>query len=214
MRDDRDARDREPRRRRAPWPLRLLRGMLKLFLLAVAAWALLVLTIHLYGRGDHARPADAIVVLGAAQYDGRPSPVLRARLEHAVALYRRGMAKTLITTGGQAPGDTVSEAEVGQRWAAKMGVPRGAILTETSGMTTSESLRAVKRMMDQRGMKSAVLVSDDFHMLRLRLLAWRLGFTAYTSPTPSSPIARNPAQERRFLLRESIGLPMAMLGID
>lgn len=188
--------------------------MLKLFLLAVAAWALLVLTIHLYGRGDNAQPADAIVVLGAAQYDGRPSPVLRARLEHAVDLYRKGTAKTLITTGGQAPGDTVSEAEVGQRWAAKMGVPRDAILTETSGMTTSESLRAVKRMMDQRGMKSAVLVSDDFHMLRLRLLAWRMGFTAYTSPTPSSPIARNPAQERRFLLRESIGLPMAMLGVD
>ncbi|HEX8242517.1 MAG TPA: YdcF family protein [Longimicrobium sp.] len=186
---------------------------MRLLLFLVACWALLLVSIAVYGRRDEAREADAIVVLGAAQYNGHPSPVLEARLEHALQLYRAGRARTLIMTGGQAPGDTVSEAMVSKRWAIRHGVPRADILVETTGMNTRESMRAVTRVMRNRGMRSAVLVSDPFHMLRLKLLARQMGVRGYTSPTHTSPISRNPAQERKFLLRESIGLPFALLGI-
>jgi uncharacterized SAM-binding protein YcdF (DUF218 family) len=191
--------------------VRALRWALGLLVFGLACWALLVVGVWMYGRRDEARPADAIVVLGAAQYDGRPSPVLRARLDHAVDLYRRGIAKTLVMTGGVGPGDTVSEAVVGQRYAARQGVPASAILTERTGMTTLQSMDAVKRMMEQRGMHAAVLVSDPFHALRLKLLARRVGLKGYTSPTRTSPISRNPEQERRFLLRESVSLPFALV---
>jgi len=190
----------------------MVRGALKVTLFLVACWALLVAAIALYGGRDEARRADAIVVLGAAQYNGHPSPVLEARMQHAVDLYRRGLAKTLIVTGGQAPGDTVSEAVVSQRWAAKEGVPASAILV-TSGMTTRESMGDVARLMKQRGLHDAILVSDPFHMLRLKLLALEMGLRGLTSPTRTSPISRNPGQERRFLLRESIGLPLALVGM-
>jgi uncharacterized SAM-binding protein YcdF (DUF218 family) len=185
--------------------------MARVSLFLVAAWALTVATIHLWGRRDEARPVDAIVVLGAAQYDGRPSPVLRARLDHAVDLYRRKVAPVIIMTGGVGPGDTVSEAMVSRRYAARHGVPDSAILTERSGMTTLQSMRSVATMMRTRGMKSAVLVSDPFHMLRLKLLALRVGISGYTSPTRTSPISRNPGQERRYILRESISLPYALV---
>lgn len=187
--------------------------MVRLVLLLVACWALILASIAFYGRRDEARQADAIVVLGAAQYNGHPSPVLEARLDHAVDLYRRGVARTLIMTGGQAPGDTVSEAVVSRRYAVKAGVPRGAILVETTGMTTRESMAAVGRLMHDRQMETAVLVSDPFHMLRLKLLARRFGVKGYTSPTHTSPISRSPSQERKFLLRESIGLPLVLLGL-
>ena len=167
--------------------------------------------IHLYGRRDEAKAADVIVVLGAAQYDGRPSPVLKARLDHAVELYERGIAKTLIMTGGVGPGDTVSEAVVSRRYASRAGVPAEAILVEKTGLTTLQSMRAVGRMMEERGFDSAVLVSDPFHMLRLKLLARRVGFRGYTSPTRTSPISESRSAERKFLLRESFSLPFALI---
>jgi uncharacterized SAM-binding protein YcdF (DUF218 family) len=196
-----------------PLPLRLANYALRFFILMVALWALTVAAIHLYGRRDEARRVDAIVVLGAAQYDGRPSPVLRARLDHAVTLYRRELAPVIIMTGGVGPGDTVSEAVVSQRYAVRQGIPPGAILTEREGLTTLQSMDGVARLMRARGLNRAVLVSDPFHMLRLKLLALRVGLRGFTSPTPDSPISRNRAQERRFLIRESFGLPVAVLGI-
>ena len=198
-------------RRRAPLPVRVVRGLLMLGLVMLAGWALCVAAIHLYGRRNEARKSDAIVVLGAAQYDGRPSPVLKARLDHAIRLYEDGVAPTIIMTGGQAPGDTVSEAMVGRRYAIRQGVPPAAILTERSGMTTLESIRAVSRLMESREMQSAVLVSDPFHMLRLKLLARQVGFQGYTSPTRTSPISRNQSEERKHLIRESFSLPFALL---
>lgn len=192
--------------------MRLVRGVLTLAIVLVACWALLLAAIAIYGRRDEARRADAIVVLGAAQYNGHPSPVLEARLSHAIDLYRRGLAKTLIVTGGMAPGDTVSEGMVSKRWAVKAGVPANAILV-TSGMTTRESMRDVARLMRDRGLEQAVLVSDPFHMLRLKLVAMQMGIDGYTSPTRTSPISRSPGAERRYLLRESVGLPLALLGM-
>src|SRR5215213_5755184 len=111
-------------------------------LLLFAAWAFSAVEVLLWSTRDDARPASAIVVLGAAQYVGRPSPVLRARLDHGIALYKRGLAPRLVLTGGSGPGDTTSEAAVSRRYAMKQGVPDSAILLETEGHTSSESLRA------------------------------------------------------------------------
>lgn len=182
---------------------RLLRGALGLFLLALGGWALLVAAIYLYGRRDYAAPADAIVVLGAAQYDGRPSPVLRARLDHAIELYNRGVAPVLIMTGGVGAGDTVSEAVVARRYAVRAGVPPNAVMTERTGVRTIESMQAVAHLMRSHGLRSAVLVSDPFHALRLRLLARRVGIRATTSPTRTSPISADRGEEWRHILRES-----------
>jgi uncharacterized SAM-binding protein YcdF (DUF218 family) len=200
-----------PARRRAPLPVRIVRGLVKLVLVMAAGWALCVASIHLWGRRNETPKSDAIVVLGAAQYDGRPSPVLKARLDHAIALYERGVAPFIIMTGGQAPGDTVSEAVVGRRYAIRAGVPAAAVLTERGGMTTVESMEAVSRLMGSRELKTAVLVSDPFHMLRLKLLARQVGIRGFTSPTRTSPISRNRAEERKHLIRESFSLPFALL---
>lgn len=200
-----------PPRRRDPWPVRIVRGLVKLAIFMVACWALTVAAIHLYGRRNEAQKADAIVVLGAAQYDGRPSPVLQARLDHAISLYEKGMAPRMIMTGGQAPGDTVSEGEVGRRYAIRRGVPGDAILVEKSGMTTLESMQSVSELMGNRKMETAVLVSDPFHMLRLKLLARLVGFRGYTSPTLTSPISESRSVERKHLIRESFSLPFALL---
>ncbi|HEX2093919.1 MAG TPA: YdcF family protein [Longimicrobiaceae bacterium] len=190
---------------------RFLRGFAILVVLLVVGWAVELAAIYLYGQLDQAEPSGAIVVLGAAQYDGRPSPVLRARLEHAIALHRRGIADTLIMTGGTGAGDTVSEAMVGKRFAVRAGIPESVILVEEEGLTSLQSMQRVARIMQRHGLRSAVLVSDPFHMLRLRLLAIRVGIRARSSPTRSSPISRNPAEERRHILRESLSLPFGLV---
>jgi uncharacterized SAM-binding protein YcdF (DUF218 family) len=182
-----------------------------LALLGMFGWAAAILAVALFGRRDEARPADAIVVLGAAQYDGRPSPVLRARLDHAIALHRDGIAPTLILTGGVGVGDTVSEAEVGRRYAVRNGVPVANILVEPVGQGTGDSMRGVKRLMDEQSLDSAVLVSDPFHMLRLRMLALGLGIRAYSSPTRTSPIGVASRAEWRHVFRESLILPYALI---
>jgi uncharacterized SAM-binding protein YcdF (DUF218 family) len=188
----------------------LLRGALGAALVAVVFWGLLLIAIYGYGRTDFARPSDAIVVLGAAQYDGRPSPVLRARLDHAIELYQAGIAPILITTGGVGAGDTVSEAVVGRRYAVRGGVPVDSILTERLGLRTVESMAGVADLMRRRELSSAVLVSDPFHALRLRLLAGRFGIRAVTSPTRTSPISEDAGEEWRHVLRES-GIILHML---
>jgi uncharacterized SAM-binding protein YcdF (DUF218 family) len=190
----------------------LIRAVVSLLLLTAFGWALTVLSVFLFGRLDESRGADAIVVLGAAQYDGRPSPVLRARLDHALELYSKGLADRLILTGGVGVGDTVSEAEVGKRYAIRSGVSADRILLERSGLSTEESMVSVARLMESNGMRSAVLVSDPFHMLRLRLLAARLGLRAYSSPTRSSPIEVGSGEEWRHVVRESLILPSLIIG--
>src|SRR3954469_21770252 len=159
--------------------------------LTFLAWLMSVSAVLIWSSRDEARPAQAIVVLGAAQYAGKPSPVLRARLDHALELWNRHLASLMILTGGTGEGDTTSEAAVGRTYVRKRGVPDSAIIEENAGRTTSESMRAVAGMLEVRGLQSALLVSDPFHMLRLRILARRFGFTPYTSPTRTSPIEPN-----------------------
>lgn len=195
------------RRRRTNW----LRLGWTLGLLMLGVW-LMSLAGVLYWEGrDTARPATAIVVLGAAQYVGHPSPVLRARLDHALALWRRGLAPRMIFTGGFGEGDTTSEAAVGQRYAIAHGVPPSAIMIENKGRSTSESLEEVGNLMANDSSRAVILVSDPFHMLRLVILARRYGLTPYTSPTRTSPISSNPRESWRYALSESVKAPVAFL---
>lgn len=175
------------------------------------SWLLSVLAVVLWGARDSARPSDAIVVLGAAQYAGRPSPVLRARVDHAVALWNRGLATWFIVTGGMGAGDTTSEAAVARRYAMRQGVPDRAILMESEGRTTSASLQAVAAIMRQRELQHAVLVSDPFHMLRLEILSRQLGLHTAPSPTRTSPISGSPSQAISYVLSESVKVPATLI---
>jgi uncharacterized SAM-binding protein YcdF (DUF218 family) len=176
---------------------------------AFALWIISAAAVLIWSSRDEARPAQAIVVLGAAQYAGKPSPVLRARLDHALDLWNRHLASLLILTGGTGSGDITSEAAVGRNYAKRHGVPDSAILVESEGRTTSESMKAVAGMLEVRGLQSALLVSDPFHMLRLRILARRFGFTPYTSPTRTSPIDPNREERWKYIFSESLKAPLA-----
>jgi uncharacterized SAM-binding protein YcdF (DUF218 family) len=143
------------------------------------------------GDRDEQRPVDAIVVLGAAQYDGRPSPVFKARLDHAVNLWQSGIAPEFVVTGGKLPGDRTTEAAVARRYAVDHAVPDDDIWGENEAHNTLDSLRAVAAEMKKRDLRSAVFVSDPTHMLRVLRIARDLGIEAYGSPTPTSPIQQD-----------------------
>lgn len=177
-------------------------------LVLMALWLLSLVLVIVWERVDTRRPAHAIVVLGAAQYDGKPSPVLRARVDHAIQLWRRGLAPKLIVTGGRGPGDTTTEAAVERRYAIANGVPSSAILVEAESRSTSESLRNVSAMLRPNA-REVILVSDPFHMLRLSILARRFGLRPRTSPTRTSPISANRVEFWRYTLHESWKVPVA-----
>jgi uncharacterized SAM-binding protein YcdF (DUF218 family) len=199
-------------KQKAKQAVNLIRRVLTFLVVATfALWVLSAAAVLIWSSRDEARPAQAIVVLGAAQYAGKPSPVLKARLDHALNLWNRHLASILILTGGTGLGDTTSEAAVGRIYARKRGVPDSSILVESEGRTTSESMRAVAGMLEVRGLQSALLVSDPFHMLRLRILARRFGFTPYTSPTQTSPISPNREERWKYIFSESIKAPLAFL---
>jgi len=176
-----------------------------------ALWCLSALAVLWVAARDRATPADAIVVLGAAQYRGRPSPVLRARLDHAVGLYARGLAPQMVLTGGVAEGDTSSEAAVSRRYVMGAGVPEAALLLENEGRTTSESLRAVAQLLDVRDRERVILVSDPFHLLRASIVARRHGLVVRTSPTSTEGVLARLARQPRYFLAESVKAPVAFL---
>jgi Uncharacterized conserved protein len=172
--------------------LRRLAGVVVAGVIAVGAYT----TFRIWEEGgrDESRPAGAVVVLGAAQYDGRPSPVFAARLDHAVALYLTGAYRFLVVTGGMAVGDRTTEAAVAQTYALDRGVPADRILVEDRGRTTLESLEAVAVILRGRAITDAVFVSDPPHMLRVLRMAADLGITAWGSPTPTSQIVASPGR--------------------
>jgi uncharacterized SAM-binding protein YcdF (DUF218 family) len=180
-------------------------------LLMLAGWILSLAGVYVWGHRDTARPVAAIVVLGAAQYGGRPSPVFRARIDHGIDLWRRGLAPRLIFTGGPGDRDTTSEAAVAERYAIDHGVTPGAIMIENAGRSTAESMQHVAALMDAEPSRTVILVSDPFHMLRLTILARRYGLTAYASPTRTSPISTNWRESWKYTLGESIKVPIAFL---
>ena len=148
-------------------------------------------------RHEGKRPSDAIVVLGAAQYDGVPSPVLAARLDHALELYEEGIAPVIVVTGGRQEGDRFTEATAAATYLHDRGVPDDAILRETTGKSSWESLAASARFLSSKGMKQVVLVSDPYHAKRIQAIADEVGLDAVTSPTHTSPI-KGTAEWRRF----------------
>jgi uncharacterized SAM-binding protein YcdF (DUF218 family) len=143
------------------------------------------------GNRDERPPVDAIVVMGAAQYDGRPSPVFAARLDHAIDLFHDGIAPRLIVTGGKQEGDRTTEAASARIYAVQHDVPDEAILSEDESRTTLQSIRGVAAVMRDQGFRSAVFVSDPTHMLRVLRMASDEGISAYGSPTRTSPQERD-----------------------
>ena len=164
------------------------------------------------GRSDQATAVDAIVVLGVAQYDGRPSPQLQARLDHALTLLLEGASPLVITTGGNQPGDRFTEAETSANYLIeRLGIDYQAveILQENTGSTTRESLIGVRDIMQSRGLHSILIVTDPYHSLRSRLIAQDLGLVAYVSPTRTSPLRGASAVSRH--VREALGVAVAHL---
>ena len=191
------------------WPRRLAGSAAAVILLAVAYYGVTIYQVHATGRSDQARSVDAIVVMGAAKYDGRPSPLLAARLDHAAALWAAGLAKILVVTGGNQPGDRFTEADASAKYLIDRGVPAGSILKESMGHSTYASLDTVATMLHQRGLFRILVVTDPFHSLRSRLIAQELGLVAYVSPTRTSPVRGSAAFARE--LKEAAGIAVGRI---
>lgn len=198
-----DSRAVKTRSRRAT----VVRSVLLTVILALALIPLLIAGAVIWqARADEARRVDAIVVLGAAQYNGRPSNVLSARLDHALELYERGFAPTIVVTGGKAAGDAYTEAESGYMYLAERGVPGSAILMETEGRDTWTTMQGVADVMRDTDIRRILLVSDGFHLLRSELMARELGLEAYSSAAPDSPIHPWSGAELAYVIRETGGI--------
>jgi uncharacterized SAM-binding protein YcdF (DUF218 family) len=180
----------------------LLRGLLLAGISAALLAALVCGLIVVQGQRDEARDSGAAVVLGAAQWNGDPSPVLRARLDHALDLYHRGIVKRIILTGGVGAGDRLSEAAAGKQYLLDRQLSAEVLLLDERSTTTWENLQNAADLARANGIDTVLLVSDPFHMLRSLKMARDLGLSAYGSPTRSSPISGNRTEEARFVLRE------------
>lgn len=170
------------------WPRLLRRGLVVAIVIPLLYFAVTFVQVWQTSRRDEARPAQAVIVLGTAQFDGRPSAVLRARLDHAAALYQRKIAPVVVVTGGKIEGDRFTESAASANYLHSKGVPDKAILREVQGRTSWQSLSASARFLRERGIRDVVLVSDPFHAARIAGIADELGFDAATSPTRTSPI--------------------------
>jgi len=157
-------------------------------------------------RGDDRTSADAVLVLGAAQYAGTPSKVLEARLEHAKTLFDAGVAPYIVTTGGNRPGDTYTEASAGDRWLTEQGVPANRVIAVGEGSDTLGSLKAAAKSIHDRGWQTVVIVSDPWHSLRARTMASDVGLDAWTSPTHSGPIVQTRQTQIRYIFYETAAL--------
>jgi uncharacterized SAM-binding protein YcdF (DUF218 family) len=187
-----------PKTKRHNWLLRVALVFVLILLGAALTWCHWVyVQIESYADQDQAAPADAIGVLGAAEYDGRPSPVFRARLDHALELYHRGIAPLIITLGGPG-GDQYTEGSVGAGYLISKGVPEQAIIAETESRNTEESARRIAVIARVNGLHRLVIVSDDTHMFRIHAICAAEGLDVLTSPRP------RPAEEDRTLETERV----------
>src|SRR5262245_45198392 len=195
-------------------------GALKKTMLRILKWgglAALVVAVALAGYGMHlyrqvrdsavhddARLADAIVVMGAAQYNGHPSPVLKARLDHALYLYSKGYARSIITTGSYGPDENFSESHVSTQYLIQQGIHPDHIITQQGSGTTRDSIHDATVLMRAKSWKSALVVSDGFHLYRSKRMFEDEGITAYTSPVPNSPIEGGSSQRLWYSIREVV----------
>jgi len=177
----------------------VLAGFVYVFLNIVQVWSV--------GLSDSRREVDAIVVMGVAQYDGRPSPQLQARLDHVLTLWKEGVAPLVVTTGGNQPGDRFTEARASADYLIAGGIPESSISMEDIGATTLQSLQGVVEILNSRGLASVQIVTDPYHALRSRLIAQDLGLTAYVSPTENSAVTGE--TEKRRMINEGLGISLA-----
>ena len=186
----------KPRRRN--WRIRLLLVMLLALVAGAAAWSWWVYAqIEFFAGRDQAAASDAIGVFGAAEYDGKPSPVYRARLDHALALYGRGIAPLIITLGG-AGGDDYSEGAVGREYLMGQGVPEEAIIAETVSRNTEDSARRIAVIARANGLKRLVIVSDGTHLFRIHAICAADGLDVLTSPRPRVAVEGGSDQRERI----------------
>lgn len=199
--------------RRPSWVKRIGLAFLGLVVLAAGYYAVSLAQVVMAGRSEITEPVDAIVVLGAAQYDGRPSPQLRARLDHALELWRQGLASTIMVTGGKLPDDRFTEAETSRAYLVERGVPESAIMLENEGRTTYESLAAAAPMLLDAGLPDVVLVSDSYHLKRSDLIADGLGLNGRGSAAPDSVVTGWTSLRRH--LEEAAGVAVGrIIGFD
>lgn len=205
-----------------PFRRRMTRMLGRLVIVMIVGWLMTLGGVLAWSTRESTETADAIVVLGAAQYAGKPSPVLRARLDQAMTLWSAHRAPRMIFTGGRREGDQISEAAAGRRFAIRRGVPPQAILLEASGRTTLASMHGAAVLLRARvdsasgtakpnARPRVLLVSDPFHMLRLDVLARLHGLTPLPSPTRTSPISANRSIALEYVLRESFAIPADVL---
>ena len=161
------------------------------------------------GRSDDRQPVDAIVVLGAAQYDGRPSPQLQARLDHALILWNLNLASYIVVTGGKQVGDRFTEAAAARKFFESKGIASDSIFEENTGKTTYASLLAVSQVASDHKIAKVVIVSDPFHQLRAKLIAQEVGLDASSSPTRSSVIRGGDALKHN--LQEAVGVAVGRI---
>lgn len=191
------------RRSRLGWFARVVIGSAVVAMFIVGGTAF---RVWMVARHDNRQPADMVIVLGAAQYGGDPSPIFSARLRHARALYEAGLAPRIVTTGGAGEGDTYTEAEAGRRYLVARGVAPEDVIAVGEGSDTLGSLRAVAERARAEGWRTGLIVSDPWHSLRARTMARDNGLVAWTSPTRSGPVVRTRETQARYIARETAAL--------
>ncbi len=184
-----------------------LAGIALLFIVAF-------LLVYRSARSDDEGPAGAIVVLGAAQFNGVPSQVFQARLDMAFELYQAGASEVIVVTGGNLPGDVYTEAESGRNYLVERGVPGAAILMEPLSSDTEESMTNVATLLSERGIGDVLLVSDGFHLYRAKMLAEENGLSAQANDADNSPIEQGSSTEFRYMIRETFAVVAHWLRLD
>ena len=199
-------------RPRRSWRRWVGRALAVALLLLATYFVVTFAQVYRASNDDGARPADAIIVLGAAQWNGQPSPVLQRRLDHALELYEAGLAPLIVLTGGKQAADAFTEATTGYNYLRERGVPDEALLKEVDGTSTWESLRATRRFLQDRDADRVVLVTDDYHAYRVDAIAEELGFDASVSPTDSLLTGTS---QLRQLVRETAAVSIGrLIGYD
>ncbi|EIT87406.1 hypothetical protein A374_00490 [Fictibacillus macauensis ZFHKF-1] len=184
---------------------RISKWIVRLALLLVFLYVFSTLFVYFYSFKDDTRKADAVIVLGAAVWFNKPSPVLKERIDHGIDLYKKGYAKKIIFTGGKYNAETPSESSISKKYAIKQGVPANDIYIEESSRITEQNLQNAKHIMDHEHLKNALIVSDPYHMRRAMTMAAFTGIKAFTSPTEHSAY-RTWGKKLPFLSHEGINL--------
>lgn len=190
----------------------LVFGGLTLLILAVAYIASVAIAIQHQSTRDESHKADVIVILGAAEYRGRPSPVLRGRLDHGLELFQKGLAPRIITTGGAGGDPEFTEGEVGRAYLVRHGVPSEAIIVEPEGSSTAESLAAVAEIMLRMDLRSCLVVSDGYHIFRVKRMLQSRGVVVYGSPRPW--VSKDPVRAWWLYIRQAVGYGLWRLNIN